>query len=103
VIEANAAGTPVVASDAPGLRDSVRHGETGWLAPIGDTAAFSARIAALLSADERAQAMAAEAAAWARRFDWDAAAREMELAIARALEAAQGSFAKRDEPEQSVR
>ena len=88
VIEANAVGTPVVASDAPGLRDSVRHGETGWLAPIGDTAAFSARIAALLSADERGEAMAAKAATWARRFDWDAAAREMELAIARVREAA---------------
>jgi glycosyltransferase involved in cell wall biosynthesis len=87
VIEANAVGTPVVASDAPGLRDSVRHGETGWLAPIGDTAAFSARIAALLSADERAQAMATEATAWARRFDWDAAAGDMELAIARARDA----------------
>jgi glycosyltransferase involved in cell wall biosynthesis len=88
VIEANAAGTPVVASDAPGLRDSVRHGETGWLAPIGDAAAFSARIADLLSADERAEAMAVAAAAWARRFDWDAATREMELAIARARETA---------------
>ena len=88
VIEANAVGTPVVASDAPGLRDSVRHGETGWLAPIGDSAAFGARIAALLSADERAEAMAMAAAAWARRFDWDAAAREMELAIARARETA---------------
>ena len=87
VIEANAVGTPVVASDAPGLRDSVRHGETGWLAPIDDTAAFTAKIAALLSADEEAEAMATKAAAWARRFDWDAAAREMELAIARTLDA----------------
>jgi len=84
VIEANAVGTPVVASDAPGLRDSVRHGETGWLAPIGDIPAFSERIAALLSADEQAEAMAVRAVGWARRFDWDIASREMETAIARA-------------------
>ena len=88
VIEANAVGTPVVASDAPGLRDSVRHGETGWLAPIGDSMAFGARIAELLSADAQAEAMAAKAALWARRFDWDTAAHEMELAIARARETA---------------
>jgi glycosyltransferase involved in cell wall biosynthesis len=88
VIEANAVGTPVVASDAPGLRDSVRHGETGWLAPVGDVAAFGVRIAALLAADEAAEAMAQNGLAWARRFDWDIAAREMEDAIARAREAA---------------
>jgi glycosyltransferase involved in cell wall biosynthesis len=84
VIEANAVGTPVVASDAPGLRDSVRHGETGWLVPVGDVAAFGARIAELLAADERAEAMALRGLDWSRRFDWDVAALEMEAAIERA-------------------
>jgi len=88
VIEANAVGTPVVASDAPGLRDSVRHGETGWLAPIGDVAAFETRSAELLAADAPAEAMAQRALAWAGRFDWDAAASEMEAAIAEARETA---------------
>jgi glycosyltransferase involved in cell wall biosynthesis len=41
VIESNALGTPNVASDAPGLRDSVRHGETGFLVPVGDVEASS--------------------------------------------------------------
>jgi glycosyltransferase involved in cell wall biosynthesis len=86
VIEANAVGTPVVASDAPGLRDSVRHGETGWLAPVGDAAAFGARIGQLLAADEAAELMARRAIEWSRRFDWDVAAREMEEAIGRTLE-----------------
>jgi glycosyltransferase involved in cell wall biosynthesis len=84
VIEANAVGTPVVASDAPGLRDSVRHGETGWLAPVGDVAAFRARIAELLSAGDAAEAMARRGEEWARRFDWDVAADELEAALARA-------------------
>jgi glycosyltransferase involved in cell wall biosynthesis len=84
VIEANAVGTPVVASDAPGLRDSVRDGETGWLAPIGDVAAFEKRMAMLLAADAPAEAMAQRGVEWARRCDWDTAAREMEAAIARA-------------------
>lgn len=86
VIEANAVGTPVVASDAPGLRDSVRHGETGWLAPVGDVAAFAARIAGLLAADEPAEAMARRGLAWAQRFAWDSAASDMEAALARARE-----------------
>jgi glycosyltransferase involved in cell wall biosynthesis len=84
VIEANAVGTPVVASDAPGLRDSVRDGDTGWLAPTGDAEAFGARIAALLAADDAAEAMARRGVEWSRRFDWDTSAREMEAAIERA-------------------
>ena len=36
VIEANQCGLPVVASDRPGLRDSVQDGETGALVPYGD-------------------------------------------------------------------
>ena len=36
VVEAAACGTPSLASDSPGLRDSVRHGETGFLVPHGD-------------------------------------------------------------------
>lgn len=31
LLEAMAAGVPVVAADVPGIRDLVRHGETGWL------------------------------------------------------------------------
>src|SRR5712691_8178166 len=32
-VEAAACGTPALASDSPGLRESVRHGETGFLVP----------------------------------------------------------------------
>ena len=35
VLEAFACGLPAVASDAGGMRDAVRHLETGWLAPVG--------------------------------------------------------------------
>ena len=40
-MEAAACGTPSFASDSPGLRDSVRHGETGFLVPHGDVRAGS--------------------------------------------------------------
>jgi glycosyltransferase involved in cell wall biosynthesis len=83
VVEANAVGTPVVASDAPGLRDSVRDGDTGWLAPVGDVAAFRTRIEELLEAGSEAQAMADRALAWSQRFDWEQAADDLEAAIER--------------------
>jgi len=84
VIEANALATPVVASDAPGLRDSVRPLETGFLVPTGDALGFADRIGALLRADAAAERMASAALAWSQRFDWNLAADQMALAIAAA-------------------
>jgi glycosyltransferase involved in cell wall biosynthesis len=81
VIEANALGTPNVASDAPGLRDAVRDGETGFLVPEGDAAALAARIAALLTDDELADRMSQAALAWSRSFDWERAADGMERSL----------------------
>jgi glycosyltransferase involved in cell wall biosynthesis len=41
VMEAMAAGVPPVVSDIPGNRDLVEHGESGYLAPVGDRAGFA--------------------------------------------------------------
>jgi glycosyltransferase involved in cell wall biosynthesis len=84
VIESNATGTPVVATDADGLRDSVRHGETGFLVADEDVAGFAERIGQLLEDDDLALRMSRAALAWSRRFDWDRAAADMADAIARA-------------------
>lgn len=71
VVEAAACGTPSLASDSPGLRDSVRHGETGYLVPHGDVEALAARMLEL-AADP---AMVARLGTAARRFaaplTWD--------------------------------
>lgn len=40
-LEAASCGTPVIASNSPGIRESVRHGETGYLVPHGDVAAMA--------------------------------------------------------------
>ncbi len=37
VIEASGFGIPTIARDVPGLRDSIRHEETGWLVPESDS------------------------------------------------------------------
>jgi len=86
VIESNSAGTPVVASDAPGLRDSVRDGETGFLVAVGDVEGFARRIEALLRDDALATRMSSAALAWSREFDWDLAADDMVETIAAARE-----------------
>jgi glycosyltransferase involved in cell wall biosynthesis len=74
VIEANAFGTPVVASDSPGLRDAVRDGETGFLAEPGNSSAFAERLAALLGDDALHARLSDAARRESARFDWDIAA-----------------------------
>ena len=43
-MEAAACGTPVVASNSPGIRESVHDGQTGFLVPHGDIAALTAAL-----------------------------------------------------------
>jgi glycosyltransferase involved in cell wall biosynthesis len=81
VIEANAVGTPVVATDAPGLRDAVRDGKTGFLVAEDDVEGFADRIGSLLADDDLARTMAAAALEWSRGFNWDRAADEMAEAL----------------------
>jgi len=64
ILEAMAAAVPVVASDIPGTRDLVVPGETGYLAPVGDRAAFAGHINRLL--DDRALAATVAQAAQRR-------------------------------------
>jgi phosphatidylinositol alpha 1,6-mannosyltransferase len=47
VQEAMASGVPVVAPDAGGPRELVRHGRTGYLVPPGSSAALRAAVVAL--------------------------------------------------------
>jgi glycosyltransferase involved in cell wall biosynthesis len=61
VIEAQAAGVPVVATPVGGIRETVIHGETGWLVPPGDVDALAERISWCLDHPEEARRVAAEA------------------------------------------
>jgi len=53
LIEAMAAGVPVLATDVGGVGDLIRQGETGWLAPPCDPPALSRAIRDLLADPER--------------------------------------------------
>ncbi|MFN2400754.1 MAG: glycosyltransferase family 4 protein [Gemmatimonadaceae bacterium] len=74
-IEAAACGTPVVASDSPGLRESVRDGETGFLVPHGDVAALAAALGRIASSRELVDTLGAAARSFAERFTWETAAK----------------------------
>ena len=64
LIEAAACARPIVATDVPGCREIVRHGETGILVPANETARLAEAIAALAGDPERRRAMGRPAAPW---------------------------------------
>ena len=49
LLEASAAGRPIVTSDTTGCRDVVRHGDNGLLVPVGDSARLADALATLLT------------------------------------------------------
>ncbi|MGQ0642194.1 MAG: glycosyltransferase family 4 protein [Gemmatimonadaceae bacterium] len=75
-LEAAACGTPVVASNSPGIRESVRDGETGFLVPHGDVAALASALRRLAQSPRDVAALGAQARAFARGFTWERAAHE---------------------------
>jgi len=57
IMEAMAAALPVVATDAGGNAELVRHGSTGFVVPIGDAASMAARLVDVLSDPRLARQM----------------------------------------------
>jgi glycosyltransferase involved in cell wall biosynthesis len=75
-LEAAACGTPVVASDSPGLRESVRHGETGFLVPHGDIVAMGERLRQIADGSDLVARFGAQGRRFAETFTWERAASE---------------------------
>jgi glycosyltransferase involved in cell wall biosynthesis len=83
-LEAAASGTPTVASDSPGLRDSVVDGETGFLVPHGRVEELSRRIALLLRDGELRERLGRGGRRFAERFSWARTSERVGEVIARA-------------------
>ncbi len=75
-IEANACGTPVVASRVPGLRDAVRDGETGLLFTYGDIPMIVDHVRRVLTDAPLRERLTRNALVWASRFRWDVSAED---------------------------
>ena len=89
-LEAAGCGTPAVASDSPGLRESVRHGETGLLVPHGDAGAMAAALGQLARDAALRERLGRGARAFAESLSWERAARETEAHLEAALAAGPG-------------
>jgi glycosyltransferase involved in cell wall biosynthesis len=87
-LEANACGTPVVSADVPGLRDAVRHNETGLLYPYGDVETLERNITILLKNDGLRFDLSEGAVRWASTFTWSRSARQMMDLLQDTIEAA---------------
>jgi glycosyltransferase involved in cell wall biosynthesis len=76
VVEANALGTPCVAYDVAGLRDSVRDGVTGLLAESGNVKDLAEKILMVLEDEELRVRLSRNALEYSRGFSWDRTAEE---------------------------
>lgn len=86
-VEANACGTPAIAADSPGLRDSVRHGLNGLLYSYADIDELTAHLLLVLRDEELRRRLEKGALEFAGSLSWDETAattlRVLEETIAR--------------------
>lgn len=78
-LEASASGTPVIASDSPGIRESVRHEETGYLVPHGDVESLTAAMQRVATTPGLVERLGRAGRIFAEAFTWDRAANLTEL------------------------
>jgi glycosyltransferase involved in cell wall biosynthesis len=75
-LEAAACGTPVIAANSPGIRESVIDGETGFLVPPDDVQEMSAAMRGLVQSPDLVSHLGAAARRFAGTFTWDRAAND---------------------------
>ncbi len=97
LLEAMAAGVPIVASDIAGYRSVLSQGEEGWLVKPGDEQAIAEAAIALLRDPRQRAEMGARGRTTAARYDWRVVAERVldyygELRQARVSRPAQPSF-----------
>ncbi|MES2178759.1 MAG: glycosyltransferase family 4 protein [Gemmatimonadota bacterium] len=90
-LEAAACGTPVVASNSPGIRESVRDGESGFLVPHGEVKAMAAAMMQLCRDPGLVERLGLQARAFSETFTWERAANETEQHLRRIATASAAS------------
>jgi phosphatidyl-myo-inositol alpha-mannosyltransferase len=86
LVEAMAAGLPVVATDIPGYREVVTHGVHGLLVPTRDPEALAAALVRVLTEPGLAERLGEAGRARAREFDWPNVVERLEELYRRAVE-----------------
>jgi phosphatidylinositol alpha-mannosyltransferase len=85
LVEAMAAGVPVVATDIPGYREVVRDGIDGLLVPPGDPDTLAASIRRVLAEPELARRLAEAGGERARSLSWDVVVPRIEAVYERVV------------------
>ena len=75
-LEAMASGLCVVASDTGGMRDYIRHGETGFLVPVGGVREMVSLVAELVADSNRATGIGEKARLVSKDYTWQRCARQ---------------------------
>jgi glycosyltransferase involved in cell wall biosynthesis len=81
ITESNAVGTPAIAYNIPGLRDSVRDGETGILVEKNSPSSLAQASISLLKDEELLRKYSTNALAFSKHFSWDNTANEFDKII----------------------
>ena len=88
LVEAMAAGLPVVATDIPGYREVVTDGVEGLLVPPRDPEALAAGLVRVLTEPQLAERLGRAGRERARSFDWPVVVDRLEELYGRAIEGA---------------
>ena len=75
-LESAACGTPVIAGNSPGIRESVVDGETGFLVPPTDVSAFAAAMRGLAAQPELVRTLGENGRRFAEQYTWERSAQE---------------------------
>jgi glycosyltransferase involved in cell wall biosynthesis len=94
-IEANACGTPVIASNVPGLKDSVTCGKTGLLFEYGNVQELSECMIKILSDRDYRDNLIRGGLSWAKSFSWDEAANKTFELMEEIVKEGAGGFGSR--------
>jgi phosphatidylinositol alpha-mannosyltransferase len=78
LVEAMAAGLPVLGSDIPGYREVTRHGVEGLLVPPDDPELLAVAMRRLLDNPAYAKSLGDNGSVRAREFDWDTIVHQLE-------------------------
>jgi glycosyltransferase involved in cell wall biosynthesis len=85
-LEAAACATPVIASNSPGIRESIRDGETGFLVPHADAGAMAAAMDRLAGSRELLDKLGRDARKFSETFTWERAAEQTERHLMSVIE-----------------
>lgn len=85
-IEANACGTPVVAANVPGLRDSVKENQSGYLVKDGTTKEYAEKLIEVLSNKPLRDKLKKSSIEWANNYSWESSTSHLNEILGRVSE-----------------